>query len=392
MSTIRSKRFDVLFGSTEPPDPFGNAAGRWYFVLAKGLSARGHRVRWLSSFRDEISAERARAALSGTDVLLKVYPYQRRHWLKQKALTIRRPYSYFVSDDFRRDMEAEQRRGYDVLHLEQTSAGWLGLDATRSVLSIHWIARVDLEGAQHPSIRSRVTTHLLASAERRLIRRFQHLRVLTPQDAAVVKSINPAADISVGPLGIDTQLYQYQTESPGQPLVGLIGSMGWNPNFEAARRLLTRIWPLVKASVPDAHLLIAGWDASRLNEEARGAKDVTILENVPSAEECFRRLSVMAFPVARSSGMKVKVLEAMAYGVPVVTTAEGLAGVQARDDREVCVEQDDEEFARRVTMLLQSRTLRNRIRRAARDLVDRCYSPEPTLRDVESVYARLCES
>src|SRR5689334_13698885 len=130
-----SRQLDILIGSTEPPDPFGNAAGRWYYALAKGLSGRGHRVRWLAAFSEPASANRARSMLSSTPLDLRLYPYAKRSWLNRKIGTIRRPYAYVISSDLARDMEREQRRGYDVLHLEQTSAGWLGLGAARALLS-----------------------------------------------------------------------------------------------------------------------------------------------------------------------------------------------------------------------------------------------------------------
>ena len=51
--------FEIVVVSPEAPDPFGNPAGRWYYVLAKGLSERGHRVRWLAAYTQEAYAARA---------------------------------------------------------------------------------------------------------------------------------------------------------------------------------------------------------------------------------------------------------------------------------------------------------------------------------------------
>jgi glycosyltransferase involved in cell wall biosynthesis len=383
-----ARAYDVLVASADPPDPFGNAAGRWYYVLAKSLADRGHRVRWLASYPDDVSAERARTALQHTNVQLKLYPCRSRSWLRQKAGTARRPYSYFISDEFARDMREERRRGYDILHLEQTPAGWLGLGAPRTLLSVLWLASVDLAHASTLSFRANLSRLTMTHLERRFLRRFDNLHVLTTEDAAIIRALNPAADVFIAPLGIDPTLYRFDPCDVTEPVVGLIGSMGWMPGYQAALRLLA-IWPRIKASVPRAHLLIAGWGATRLEKKSEARPDVTILGDVADAEAFFRRLAVMVFPAGQSSGMKVKVLEAMAYGVPVVTTPQGLAGIDAVDGVHASVEDDDDGLVRRVVGLLHDRPLRRDMRCAARRLVQEKYSPEPILDQVEAIYQRV---
>src|SRR5690242_196561 len=134
----------VVVVSTEPPDPFGNAAGRWYYALAKGLCGRGHHVNWLAAYTRESSADSARTRFKDSAVSLSLYPYPVHSGWVSKWHTLRRPYSYFISPELVRDLKATLDRGYDVLHLEQTWAGWLGATLPRTLLSVHWLACIDL--------------------------------------------------------------------------------------------------------------------------------------------------------------------------------------------------------------------------------------------------------
>jgi glycosyltransferase involved in cell wall biosynthesis len=383
-----SQRLDLLIGSTEPPDPFGNAAGRWYYVLAKGLTDRGHRVRWLSAFSKAASAQRAKSMLSSSRLDLRLYAYPQRSWLRRKVETIRRPYGYAISNDLAGDMEREQRRGYDVLHIEQTSAGWLGVGAPRTLLSVLWLARVDLAGRNALSMDDRLSRFLLTRVESRLLRQFNHIRLLTADDASVVRRMNPGARLSVAPLGLDPALYPFDPCGADDAVVGLVGSMNWRPTYMAATRLVTSIWPRVKARIPSARLVLAGWNAKKHLGPVCNADDgITIFENLPDVLPVLRAISVFAFPAPESSGMKIKILEAMAYGVPVVTTTAGMRGIDAQDGVHACIADDDEEFARKLCDLLKDQVSRRQMSRAARRLIEERYSPAPTLDRMEALYA-----
>jgi glycosyltransferase involved in cell wall biosynthesis len=87
--------------------------------------------------------------------------------------------------------------------------------------------------------------------------------------------------------------------------------------------------------------------------------------------------------------MKVKVMESMAYGVPVVTTWEGMEGIDYEDGRECWVAGSDEELAARVCRLLENGAERQQMREAARSLIEQHYSPRPVVDKIISVYEQL---
>ena len=84
--------------------------------------------------------------------------------------------------------------------------------------------------------------------------------------------------------------------------------------------------------------------------------------------------------------MKVKVLEALAYGVPVVTTGEGVEGVECEDGVHCWIREDDDALAARIVELLGDEAQRGRFREAGRELVEARHAPGPVLEQMLEVY------
>jgi polysaccharide biosynthesis protein PslH len=116
-------------------------------------------------------------------------------------------------------------------------------------------------------------------------------------------------------------------------------------------------------------------------------RGVHVVGEVPSAPEFLRGLSVLVFPLDRGSGMKVKVLEALASGVPVVTTPAGGEGIEAGDG--VVVETDDDALARAAAAILADEGERRTRGAAARDAFERRYSPATATKPLVEAYREL---
>jgi glycosyltransferase involved in cell wall biosynthesis len=380
----------VVVVTPNEPYAFGQANGRWCHALLKGLDQAGWQVRCLSVSNEDAWERGAREAFAGSAVELKFYPLAQSNgfsWQK-KWRTFRQPFSYPLSDALRRDVEIELREGCDVLHLEQLWSGYLAEGADRVLTSVHHLEKLDLDGEWHLSwqyVRSKL---MMLQAEKRLLGRLGQIRTTTDRLAAAVRDFNPRATIHVVPIALDPDLFRFEPDDGDeQPVIGFLANMTWNPGHIAAVRLLTKILPRVRKRRPDARVLLAGWGAGRL--AAYAGPGIEIVENVPVAEPYFRRLQVLAYPLPKGSGMMAKVLEAMAYGVPVVTTREGSEGFAIEDGVHGFVEDDDDAFAEKVIRLLEDDDLRRAMRRNGRDLVERRYSPAPAVAQLERAYATL---
>src|SRR5205085_3334873 len=117
------------------------------------------------------------------------------------------------------------------------------------------------------------------------------------------------------------------------------------------------------------------------------ADDAEVLGEVASAPSFMRRLSVLLYPVERGSGMKVKVLEAIACGVPVVTTAAGAEGIEAGEG--VVVTEGDEDLAQAAVSILTDEGERRERGAAAREAFLQRYAPGPATAPLLDLYRRM---
>jgi glycosyltransferase involved in cell wall biosynthesis len=378
------------------PHPFGDTAARWFYVLITELVARGHEVVALVATEepDERVAE-AKQWLSKCDGQLTLHCHRLKvdsAALRRKWQNLVRPRSEMLQDsEFTAKLQQELAQGYDVLHLEQMSTGWLGLNVPRALLNVHYFDVIDRGYRENMNFAERKALWQAQRATKQLLHGIGNIRLLTPRLKEIAESINPDGRYWVVPLALDTALYDMPPPVE-EPTVGLIGSMHWEPSRSAAERLIKHIWPLVKPRIPLAKLYIAGWNAAKYLEKYSSQPDLTLANNLAHPSEFFSKAAVMVYAPSRGSGMKVKVMESMAYGVPVVTTWEGVEGIDYRNGRECWVAETDEELADKVCRLLESSVERQHMREAARTLIEQHYSPRPVVDKMISVYQQLIAS
>lgn len=298
---------------------------------------------------------------------------------------IRRPVGRLAHGEFASRVRARAHAA-DILHLEQLETGWNG-DGTGLPALVHLHYRIQMD-RKPPAPWRRDFRFFLERvlAEQAVVQRHRHLVASSPMVADSIRRLRPRADVVVAPLCLDPQHYD-AAPLGDPPLVGIIGTGWWPPTAAAIRRLVTRTWPLIRTRRRDARLLIAG----------RGTVDlglppipgVEILGSVRSGSEFIRQLSALVYPLDRGSGMKVKVLEAMASGVPVVTTAPGAEGVVTGDG--VVVKADDSEIANEVIELLDDANARRERGAAARATFLRHFAPGPATEPLVELYGRMVD-
>ena len=375
------------------PHPFGDTAARWFYVLITELAARGHEVVALAATEEpETRVAEARQWLAKHEgrLTLRIHRLQvDPRIMRRKWQNLLRPRSEMIQDqEFTQILRDELAKGYDVLHLEQMATGWLGVNVPRALLNVHFFDVIDWAGKKNETLSDRKALWQAQRATRYLLRAIPDVRLLTPRLREAATAINPRGRYWVVPLALDISLYQLQPPTI-EPIVGLIGSMHWEPSRSAAERLITRIWPLVKQRVPNARLLIAGWNARKYLGQYASTPDVTLTGNLSHPTDFFSQAAVMVYAPSHGSGMKVKVMEAMAYGVPVVTTSEGVEGIDYVNGRHCWVAEADGALAAHTCQLLENPAERQSIRTAARALIEERYSPRPVVDKMIAVYGQL---
>ena len=392
----------IAFATPEPPLPFGrDTAARTVFGLIRELAARGNPVRLFTLASRPPEVELARGLLKDhLAAPLSWYPAPKRSWLDRKWRGVWQPWASSIPDQLKKDLAHLLKQERFLLQVELViPMGWLMKQSPRAILSVHHLQRIDYERAPFSSWSAWKSIQQAWRAERVVLKRYRWIRVTTPRLAEAVRALNPKARVAVVPITLDLSQYPFLPTGPpaptvpDRPVIGLLGTMSWLPTRSAAVRLVKRIWPLIKARVPEAQLMLGGWSASQwLGPYVTGQKDVVLLDDLPHPRSFFERLTVNVYPTPRGSGMKVKVLEAMAYGVPVVTTPDGVEGLMVQSGVHAVVANRDEELADAVVELLQQPSRREAMRQAARRLLEASCCPSVVVDRLLAFYQEVGNS
>jgi glycosyltransferase involved in cell wall biosynthesis len=275
----------------------------------------------------------------------------------------------------------------DVLYLDETQTAWCS-HGTRlpAAVHVHYLGRMDtpLGRPWRPGFRQALEIVL---SERAATRRHRHFVASSPRIAEALGEMAPNAEVVRMPLSLDPARYR-QAPLDGPPVAGIIGTAAWPPTRRALERLVGEVWPAVRRRVPDARLLVAGRGTSEVIG-ARAADGVEALGEIPSAVDFLSGLSLLLYPLPRGSGMKVKVLEAIAMGLPVVTTACGAEGI---DSPGVVIRADDAGVVDATAELLLDATARAELGRASRASFLAEYAPAPATEPLAALFGRMAAS
>ena len=162
------------------------------------------------------------------------------------------------------------------------------------------------------------------------------------------------------------------------PVVAFVALMGWAPNSEAASWFTRGVWPEVRAAVPGAKLLLVGRDPTPEVQSLRAA-DVVVTGTVPDVTAYVAESRVALAPLLTGGGSRLKILEALGAGRPVVATTVGAEGLEDLVGRGVVVADDADSMAAAVTRLLTDPDEAAALGRAGHDAIVDRYAWDRTL-------------
>ena len=205
--------------------------------------------------------------------------------------------------------------------------------------------------------------------------------VVAEPDAASIRHLVPAARVEVVPNGVDAG--PAPTPLPDAPVLGFHGSFDAAHNVDAARALVEEVLPRVRAAIPETRVLLIG---RRPNDVVRrlSGPAVELRADVADARAELRDVTVYVAPLVSGSGLKNKVLEAMAAGRPVVTTSLGAAGIGAGDG--VTVAESADALAAAAVELLADRQRCADVGTAGRRRVEREFTWARSAERIEAIW------
>ena len=224
-------------------------------------------------------------------------------------------------------------------------------------------------------------------------RGFDRVVMSSRDDGEAIRQLDPTLSYTVIPIGVDAGAWaSSEATASSSARIVFHGVMSYPPNIEAAQYLATRVFPRVRAERPDATLAIVGRDPVPAVHRLGDLPSVEVTGAVPDIGPWLRGSAVWVGPFVSATGIKTKVLEAMACSVPCVVTPLGKRGLEMQPGTEVLVAEDEERLARSVLDLLASPDRARRIGRAARARVLETYDWPAVRRAYERVYDEAIEA
>jgi polysaccharide biosynthesis protein PslH len=294
-------------------------------------------------------------------------------------------------------MEELERFEPDVVH---TTMGHLAAFSDRLAGCATVVAPLDawhLNYAAEIPVAGRARRWLLRSDlarmrrfERKQYRRFGRVVVVSEDNARALRELDPTLDVRVIPNGVDRERFSPRLAAARDPnLVLFTGVMSYAPNVTAATFLARRIMPMVRRAHPSARLAIVGRAPAESVRALAGLDGIDVVGEVPDMGAWLNRGRVYACPMLTGSGIKNKLLEALATGLPAVVTSRALAGLAVTPGRDLLVGNDEDELGAHLVHVLADDEAAEALGRAGREYVTMHHSWEAVGRAYERLYAEL---
>ena len=191
-------------------------------------------------------------------------------------------------------------------------------------------------------------------------------------DSNTTRQLAPNVSAITAPNGVDTGYFHTEpdAEESDEAVLLLTAGFGYAPNSQGLQWFLQHVYPLIRSQRPDVKFLFAGSAAGAAAERLGPLPDGVEFNSDPQdIRPSFRRALVYVVPLLAGGGTRLKILEAMAMNLPVVSTRIGADGVAYEHERHLLLADSPEDFAAAAIRLLDSTELRDRLRRNGRELV-----------------------
>jgi polysaccharide biosynthesis protein PslH len=209
-------------------------------------------------------------------------------------------------------------------------------------------------------------TKMLA-AEKRLARRFDLCTATTRAEWQTLNDYGTGAPTDWFPNGVDADFFAPTDGLYDADTISFIGRMDYYPNQECMSRFCAQTWPLLEAARPAMKLLIVGADPSPAMRELGNLPGVTVTGSVPDVRPFIRGSALMVAPLNIARGTQNKILEAMAMGVPVVTSSIAAGGVDAEAEKHLLVADTPQACADAILRIVDNPAERQRLAVAGRE-------------------------
>jgi glycosyltransferase involved in cell wall biosynthesis len=210
--------------------------------------------------------------------------------------------------------------------------------------------------------------------ERRVFREVRTVVTVSAPDAELARTLFAAPRVAVVENGVDTAYFRPTAPRASRGPILFLGSLDWRPNLDAADQLLKVIFPAVRAEDAAARLQVVGrTPPDWLRQRVAATPGVELHSDVPDVRPFLAQAAVMVVPLRIGGGSRLKILEALAAGTPVISTRVGAEGLETRDGEHLVTVERCEDMARAILDQVRDEAATALMTRAGRRLVEQRY-------------------
>ncbi|MEO8464104.1 MAG: glycosyltransferase [Gammaproteobacteria bacterium] len=308
---------------------------------------------------------------------------------------------HFSSRLARRIAELTATEDFDIVHMEFSFfahyvAAISPTSRAKLILSTH---NIESERLKRESRISPFGFRRLAVAvdgaffpdwEERAVQLFDGVAAVSESDRAWIADRTHDVEVALAPNGVDTLGFASRDErSASTTNIVFTGVMDYPPNVDAVAWFAREIWPLLRKRKPDAQLLIVGARPTPAVAALGQHEGITVTGAVEDIRPYVAGALTFVVPLRSGGGTRLKILQAMAIGCPVISTAIGAEGLAVTDGEDILLAETPEDFVTQVLALERSPQLARRIGAAGRALVAKQYDWSACLAGIQSLYDRV---
>ncbi len=289
--------------------------------------------------------------------------------------------SYFVSRFYFSAFENKlvdilKQNTFDIIQIEGVfMAGYIDTIRKHSkakiVLRAHNIEHLIWERHLKNSKKTTINKYLalqnkrLKKFEAGILDKVDAIVPITDHDKLLFEQLGFKKDIFTCITGVDVAEYQTKQGLPLKPkTVFYFGSMDWMPNQEAAKWFLDNCWEKISKAVPDAKFVIAGRGMPQSFLQLN-LPNVLVIENIKDGKAFFEQHKIMVVPLLSGSGLRIKIIEGMAYAKPIVSTSIGAEGIYCDPKKDLIIADKADDFSNAVIELLNDAAKREELEKNA---------------------------
>ncbi len=229
--------------------------------------------------------------------------------------------------------------------------------------------------------------------ERYYWRKANLVATVSGADEKIIKNHEPDINTCIVPNGAGDEMIAetLKVKDLKKPIVFFQGNFYWLQNVEAAKYLISKIYPKLIKTLPNIRIIISGQNAKKIEKyNKKGLEIINISpDDINTVKKYFLESSLFIAPIFGPGGTRLKILAAMASGTPVISTKVGTEGLDVEDNKNVLIANNSNEFVEKIKNILNNKKRYEEIRKNAYDLVRKKYNWVSIAQTLEIVYEKI---